>query len=93
MNLEDSRLGSGSTTNVKGWINNLFLGVNPVADIGDFKLASISVPVLVENHMTSTEETVYVVGGFVGYSEVDLAIRPSMSLAVVRDLTSLKPLN
>lgn len=92
MNIEHSRLGSGSTTKVKGWINKLFLGVAPVAEIGDFDLSCFSVPVVVENHATSTQETVHVVGGFVGYSEIDLAVRPSMSLVVVRNLTSVKSL-
>ena len=89
MNIEHGRVGSGSTTYISGWINHFYLGARDRMDAGDLSLDNICVPVVVDDHMDMSKSgTVYVVGGFYGYNEENFAVRPSMSLAVISDLST-----
>jgi len=91
MNLEQGRLGSGSTTYVSGWILDLF-GLTEKCDISDIPSYSISVPVKIANMATRQLKTVHLIGGFGGVHEVEVlgrkAYRTQSSFLVLHDPTS-----
>jgi hypothetical protein len=91
MNERYGSLGSGLTSYVSGWILN-FYGLDGEVDCGDVELSNIDVPVKISNHLTNTQKTVNVIGGFGGvYIETDetnpnkYAFRPQQSMAVFHD--------
>ncbi|CAF1417351.1 unnamed protein product [Didymodactylos carnosus] len=86
--------GSGACTYISGWILRLFYSVcsQNRCDYHDIELNSIKVPVKVVNESTGTEKMCSVIGGFHGVNREDHAYKPVMSLAVVEDLSTVKPM-
>jgi len=96
MNMEQGRLGSGSTTYVSGWILRFF-GLNDKCEVSDIEGDSIDVPVKIDNKLTGELKTVHMIGGFGGVHSVDVdgrkAFRPQTSMIVLHDPTSEKDLD
>lgn len=63
MNMEDGRLGSGSTTYVSGWILNFFGMSGRKVDVGEIPSESIDVNVKIDNKLTGVKKTVQILGG------------------------------
>jgi hypothetical protein len=82
MNLEDGRLGSGSTTYVTGWFIKLFWKTfyKTKCDVDDLSVPAISVPIEVENNPTRVFKTVELCGEFNGVDEINGSFRPRMRL-------------
>ncbi|CAF4013388.1 unnamed protein product [Adineta steineri] len=89
--------GSGSPrgTDVSGWFLRLCYGLHEEkkCDIQRIQLNSLVVPVLVENQATNQSKTCYVTGGFHGINSHNNRHKPVMSLAVMDDTTTIKPLS
>ena len=60
--------------------------------IDDIKLNSLNVPVQVKNFATGQSKTCYVAGGFHGVESRDGRHKPVMSLAIMDDTATIKPL-
>lgn len=60
-------------------------------NISEVELNSIVTPVEFESEYTNEKRTCYVVGGFHGVESRDSWHKPVMSLAVVDDLSTVKP--
>ena len=63
-----------------------------MSHIDDIELNSLNVPVKVENFVTGESKTCYVAGGFHGVESRDGRHKPVMSLAIMDDTTTIKPL-
>lgn len=84
MNIRYGSAGSGSTTNVSGWILHFF-GLYSEVDSHDIKIASIDVPVKIDNKLTGQKKNVNIIGGFGGVNFTDGAYRPQLSMIVFHD--------
>ncbi|CAF1068118.1 unnamed protein product [Adineta steineri] len=87
--------GSPTGTDVSGWFLRLCYGLHEEkkCDIQRIQLNSLVVPVLVENQSTNQSKTCYVAGGFHGINSHNNRHKPVMSLAVMDDTTTIKPLS
>lgn len=82
MNMESGRLGSGSCTKVSGWILHLFGIYNKIND-DDIPAYKADIPVKIDNRITNTTKNVKVLCGFSGVNEMDDALRPQLSIAIM----------
>lgn len=57
--------GSGQTSYLSGWVLAL-LNVHREIETDDIKESHFEVPVLISNHITQTQKTVHLIGGFYG---------------------------
>ena len=81
-------------TYISGWFLRLCYGLHTKysCEIKQIKLKSLNVPVEVNNEMTNESKTCYVLGGFHGVESRDGRHKPVMSLAIIDDMTTIKPL-
>jgi hypothetical protein len=81
-------------TYVSGWFLRLCYGLHTdnSSEIKEIKLNSFNVPVEVNNEVTNESKTCYVAGGFHGVESRDGRHKPVMSLAVIDDTSTIKPL-
>jgi hypothetical protein len=81
-------------TYVSGWFLRLCYGLHTKnsCEIKQIKLNSFNVPVEVNNEVTNQSKICYVTGGFHGVDSRDERHKPVMSLAVIDDTSTIKPL-
>ncbi|CAF1653729.1 unnamed protein product, partial [Adineta ricciae] len=93
-NVEHEGSGSGSYTKLTGWFLRLCYGLHTKSDcnIDEVALHPIVTPVEFESVPTNEKKTCYVVGGFHGIESRDEWHKPVMSLAIIDDLSTIKPL-
>ena len=79
---------------MSGWFLRLCYGFHTKhsCEIKQIGLNSLSVPVEVNNEVTNESKTCYVVGGFHGVESCHGRHKPVMSLAIIDDTTTIKPL-
>jgi hypothetical protein len=79
---------------VSGWFLHLCYGLHTKKSCGikEIALNSLKVPVQVNNEVTNQSKTCYVAGGFHGVESRDGRHKPVMSLAIMDDTTTIKPL-
>jgi hypothetical protein len=79
---------------VSGWFLRLCYGLHTKSscEIKQIKLNLFNVPVLVNNEVTNESKTCYVAGGFHGVESRDGHHKPVMSLAIIEDTSTIKPL-
>ncbi len=81
-------------TYVSGWFLQLCYGLHRKISckINEIKLTSFNVPVEANNEVTKESKTCYVAGGFHGVESCDGRHKPVMSLAIIEDTSTIKPL-
>ncbi len=81
-------------TYVSGWFLQLCFGLHnkSFSGIREIKLNSFNVPVEVKNEWTNESKTCYIVGGFHGVNSCDGRHKPVMSLGIIDDTSTIKPL-
>jgi hypothetical protein len=79
---------------VSGWFLRLCYGLHTKSscEIKQIKLNTLNVPVLVNNEVTNESKICYVAGGFHGVESLDGRHKPVMSLAIIEDTSTIKPL-
>jgi hypothetical protein len=81
-------------TYVSGWFLQFCYGLHTEnsCEIKAIRLNSFKVPVEVKNKVTNESKTCYVAGGFHGVESCDGRHKPVMSLAIIDDTSTIKPL-
>jgi len=81
-------------TYVSGWFLRLCYGLHTKnsCQIKQIKLNSFKVPVEVNNEVTNESKMCYIAGGFHGVESRDERHKPVMSLAIIDDTSTIKPL-
>ncbi|CAF1252400.1 unnamed protein product [Adineta steineri] len=80
---------------VSGWFLRLCYGLHTKSscEIKQIKLNSLNVPILVNNEITNESKICYVMGGFHGVESSDGRHKPVMSLGIIEDTSTIKPLH
>ena len=81
-------------TYISGWFLRLWYGfhIEHNCDITLIGLNSLNIPIPVNNEVTNESKTCYVAGSFHGVKSRDERHKPVMSLAIIDDTTTIKPL-
>lgn len=79
---------------ISGWFLQLCYGLHAKNSclIKQIKLNSFNIPVEVNNEVTNESKICYIASGFQGVESVGGRHKPVMSLAVIDDTSTIKPL-
>ena len=93
MNQTEGTNGSGGdTTYYTGWFTHLFGLYGGGNTYSDLTTELVDVEIKVEDHMKGINYTARMVGGFVGYNDMDNVVRPCRSLEIYKDLNTVTKL-